>query len=91
MLKDLDKSLDLVFCFKIEDSVLIARLLDRAKKEGRVDDNFEVIQKRIETYKDETYPLVEYYQNLGLLHSIQADSSVTQVTQSIQSHVSSLS
>ena len=38
----------------------------------RADDNEETVKKRIKTYFDSTYPLVEYYEKLGLLHRIDA-------------------
>ena len=39
----------------------------------RADDNEESVRKRIKTYFDSTYPLVEYYEKLGLLHKIDAE------------------
>ena len=39
----------------------------------RADDNEESVKKRIQTYFDSTYPLVEYYEKLGLLHKIDAE------------------
>lgn len=38
----------------------------------RADDNEETVRKRIKTYFDSTYPLIEYYEKLGLLHKIDA-------------------
>lgn len=42
------------------------------KLETRADDNEETVRKRIKTYFDSTYPLIEYYSKLGLLHKIDA-------------------
>ena len=39
----------------------------------RADDNEESVKKRIATYFDSTYPLIEYYDKLGLLHKIDAE------------------
>ena len=38
----------------------------------RADDNEETVRKRITTYFDSTYPLIEYYEKLGLIHKIDA-------------------
>lgn len=38
----------------------------------RADDNEETVRNRIKTYFDSTYPLIEYYEKLGLLHKIDA-------------------
>ncbi|MGI9586394.1 MAG: adenylate kinase family protein, partial [Acidimicrobiia bacterium] len=40
---------------------LVARLLNRAREEGRADDTEEVIRRRLEVYETETAPLVAYY------------------------------
>lgn len=42
------------------------------KLETRADDNEETVRKRIKTYFDSTYSLIEYYEKLGLLHRIDA-------------------
>lgn len=38
----------------------------------RADDNFESFQHRYETYKNKTYPLVEYYQQKGVFYSVES-------------------
>ena len=45
----------------VEEEELIRRLLNRAKIEGRKDDNEETITTRIQTYNAVTQPVVEYY------------------------------
>ncbi|GAC1620475.1 MAG: adenylate kinase [Nevskia sp.] len=45
----------------VDDEEIIARLLDRAQKEGRVDDQEAVIRHRIEVYNAETSPLLNFY------------------------------
>lgn len=37
------------------------RILKRGETSGRVDDKEEVIVKRFNTYKNETYPVIEKY------------------------------
>ena len=36
----------------------------------RADDNAETVRKRLETYEEQTRPLVEYYKAAGLLHTV---------------------
>jgi adenylate kinase len=47
--------------------VLQARLLKRAKIEGREDDNLETIKERFKVYREETQPLLKYYKDKILL------------------------
>ena len=49
----------------------------------REDDKPVAISKRMETYKDLTEPLLEFYKSNGLLKKINADSSILKVTEEI--------
>src|SRR5437764_3854456 len=62
MLRELDRELDIVFDFQVPDrDVLLQRMLQRAAEEGRPDDTPEAMERRLDLYKRETEPLVEYY------------------------------
>ncbi len=56
----------------------------------RADDNEETVRKRIETYFDSTYPLIEYYEKLGLLHKIDAGHTPTYTMEQAVAILSSL-
>jgi len=49
----------------------------------RPDDTSEVVRNRIQTYHEQTAPLVDYYQNQGNLVDIDGNVEITKVTQSI--------
>ncbi|KAJ3202892.1 hypothetical protein HDU82_006998 [Entophlyctis luteolus] len=49
-----------VLFFDCPLQVLEARLLERGKTSGRVDDNLETIRKRFRTFEEESYPVVEF-------------------------------
>ena len=49
----------------------------------REDDKPEAISKRMETYKDLTEPLLKFYESNGLLSKINADSSISEVSEEI--------
>jgi adenylate kinase len=66
--------LDAVVEFKIDDEVVVGRLLGR----GRADDNEDVIRNRQQVYRDETAPLLEYYADR--LVTIDAVGEVAEVT-----------
>ena len=42
----------------------------------RADDNEETVMNRLEVYKEQTSPLMEFYRNLGILHDIDAGRTV---------------
>ena len=50
--------------------VMLARLLDRGKTSGRNDDNEESIKKRFKTYEDSTRPIIDYFQSIGKVRTV---------------------
>ncbi len=59
MLARLDTKLDAVLEFRVPEEELVARLQGR----GREDDTEDVIRNRMKVYRDETAPLLDFYQH----------------------------
>jgi adenylate kinase len=89
----LDDVLDVVqiFHLKIIDTEKAAdRLKSRALRENRLDDiNEEVIRRRLQTYYDETYETLSFY-DPGLIFDIDASMSPLDVLRSIIDRMSDL-
>ena len=49
------------------------RLLSRGLTSGRTDDNIESARKRFKTFVDETLPVVNHYDKLGLIRRVPAE------------------
>lgn len=64
----------------VNQDVLVERLAKRAQIEGRADDNEETIRVRMEVYRSETAPLLDYYDEKGLLIKIDGKQSIDEVT-----------
>ena len=62
MLTNHDTKLDAVLEFTVSEEELFERL----KARGRADDTEEVIRNRMQVYRDETEPLLEYYSHNNL-------------------------
>jgi len=45
-------------------------MLKRAEVEGRADDNEETIRRRLEVYREQTQPLIDYYAARGVLKRV---------------------
>jgi adenylate kinase len=71
-----------VFLDAPEDE-LADRLLKRAMTEGRSDDTAEVIHTRLRVFNEVTQPLLDFYADRGLLHVVDATTSVDDVTAAI--------
>jgi UMP-CMP kinase len=68
-----------VLYFECPERVLLERLLARGKTSGRADDNVESIQKRFRTFHDTSYPVIEYYQKKGMVHTITCENTPDKV------------
>ncbi len=51
----------------VSEDILMERLLNRARIEGRSDDNEETIKKRFNVYYTQTHPLIEWFRKEGVL------------------------
>ncbi len=80
LLKSMNLQLDAVINISVPDEELLNRLLERAKIEGRSDDNEETIKNRLNNYNQKTFPLIEYYRKTGILREINGVGSVEQIT-----------
>ena len=79
MLTEIGRELDAILYLQVSDAVGIARALERAKREGRADDNADVIAKRLDIYHRETEPIVEHYRTTGKLVPLRAERSIDEV------------
>lgn len=79
MLEAIGRSLAAVFEFKLNEDQAVERLLGRAKDEGRVDDDPDVIRHRFAVWREQTLPLTAHYTAQGVLVPIEADQPVDDV------------
>lgn len=80
ILANLGTPLDSVVEITANTEEVIARLLNRAKLEGRADDTEEVIRRRMEIYAEQTAPLTAVYREKGLLVQVDGMGSVEEVS-----------
>jgi adenylate kinase len=59
------------------------RMLERAKIEGRADDNEEVIEKRFREYNDKTIHVANHYKQKGIHVDVQGNCTVDEVFEAI--------
>lgn len=70
---------------EVPDEVLIARLLGR----GRRDDTEEVIRRRLEVYREQTAPLIDFYRDRQQLVSVNGNQSLEEVTAEVKNAINS--
>ncbi|MDK8511605.1 adenylate kinase [Corynebacterium bovis] len=76
MLAEKGESLDAVVNYTVSEDVVVERMLAR----GRKDDNEEVIRTRLQVYRDETAPLIDFYRELDLLVDVDAEGTVEDIS-----------
>ena len=70
------------------ESVLVQRLLGRAREGGRSDDTAAVIRHRLDVFATTTSPLIDYYRDRGILLAVDADQPPEAVTAEILTRLS---
>ena len=91
MLAEKGKPLHAVVQFTVDESELVNRLQTRiqqtidAGKELRGDDNVETFKKRLGVYRDQTAPILPYYESTGLLQKVDGMQPIDFVTKQIKS------
>ena len=89
ILKEKGLELDAVIELKVDEGILLDRIEKRiaettARGEAlRSDDNPEVLRRRLLAYRDQTAPLVTYYQLQGVLRPIDGMAPVQEVASAI--------
>ena len=79
LLKEIKQELTHIVKISVADSVLIDRLVNRGKLEGRSDDTREVIENRLKVYNTQTQPVVDYYLKQKRLRDVNGLGSVEEV------------
>ncbi|MBG73544.1 MAG: adenylate kinase [Chloroflexi bacterium] len=90
ILKSCNQILNSVLLISVPNNMLVDRLLERQKIEKRSDDNMETIQVRINTYEEETKPLITYYQQENILSEIDGSQSISNVSISIEKELANI-
>ena len=80
--------LDHVIEIEVNESVLFARIANRASERRRTgtarsDDNAETLRKRLAVYHENTAPLLPYYRGKGVLRSVDGMGSIEDVATQI--------
>ena len=79
VLKAKAAQVDRVLVLDVQEKELVERLLARAAKEGRSDDNLESITQRLKVYHQQTAPLIAFYQKRGVVRNVAGSGSVEDI------------
>jgi adenylate kinase len=91
MLSDAGHDLDAVVVLTVDHEEVVQRLLKRARVEGRTDDTEAIIRRRQQVYAEQTAPLLEVYDDRGVLVRVDGTGAVETVTGRVFSALDSTS
>jgi len=75
---------DHVALLVVDEQELVQRLLARAAKEGRSDDNLASIQQRLRVFHQQTEPLIAYYERQGVVRRVQGSGDIDAIQQRLR-------
>ena len=84
MLSELGTPLDLVLLLVVEQEEVISRLVARGAEQGRSDDTEETIRRRLEVYAEQTAPLIDVYEQRGLVRRVDGKAPIDEVTSALR-------
>lgn len=77
------EQLDLVLDLAVPQDELVKRLLLRAQTESRADDTSETISARLRVFHTQTFPVLDYYKNRGIIERIDGMATPDEVFRQI--------
>jgi len=84
MLEGKRRRVDRVLLLDVAEAELVQRLLARAAKEGRSDDNLESITQRLKVFHQQTAPLIAFYEGRGVVKRVAGMGTVDEIAARMQ-------
>jgi adenylate kinase len=86
MLRGKGKAIDAVIEIRVDEAVLVERITNRIQETGgaRADDNVETLKKRLEVYRAQTAPILPFYAEKGILHTVDGMQPMDRVAAEIE-------
>ena len=77
----LGDSVDVPFCVFLDadEETMIQRIQERSKTSGRNDDNIESLRKRFATFRNESMPIIEFYDKQSRVRKIDGLKPIDEV------------
>jgi adenylate kinase len=87
LLTDLGQAVAHAVNLDVPDEVVVDRLVKRGAAEGRSDDNEATIRRRLQVYREQTAPLIAYYEAQDKLATIDGNQPLDQVKTALKAVV----
>jgi adenylate kinase len=84
LLAERGRALDAVLFFDVTDDEILSRLEKRRTIEGRVDDDPAAVATRLKAYRDQTAPVLAWYEQRKLVRRVPAVGPVEEVARRVR-------
>jgi adenylate kinase len=84
LLKEKGRKMDAVLFFDVSDEEILARLTRRRDLEHRPDDDPEAVATRLKAYRDQTAPVLSWYEARNGVRRIPAVGTVQEIAERVQ-------
>ena len=87
LLEEQGRTMDKVLFFDVSDEEILGRIEKRRGIEGRSDDEPASVKRRLEAYRTQTAPVLDWYQSRGGVVKIPAVGSVEEIAERVRKAV----
>ena len=87
LLAERNRGMDHVLSFEVTDEEILERLRKRQGVEGRADDDPAAVAVRLKAYREQTAPVLDYYQSRGLVRKIPAIGAVDAISSRVRAAI----
>ena len=88
LLMKMNTALNCMIFLDVPEDELRRRMIERAQTSGRSDDNINVINRRLEEYREKTLPVMDFYTKRGKVHRVNGTGSVEEIFEKITEVIS---
>lgn len=75
----MNEKIDKVFLIKLDEKTGVERIMNRAKIEGRSDDNEEAIKMRLKIFHEQSEPIINLFRQQGIVTEIDGNGTIEEV------------
>jgi adenylate kinase len=84
LLTERGRRMDAVLFFDVTDEEILARLDNRRKVEGRADDDPSAVATRLRAYREQTAPVLAWYESRGGVRRVPAVGAVEEIARRVR-------
>ena len=90
LLKENNQKIDLVLKLSVSLKTIKKRISERKNLEKRADDSEEVAVKRYDTYEKNSKPVLDFYEQSGLLKVVNGEGSISKISSEISALIEAI-